>query len=89
MTQVTEAGVSMDYLYSFTNNDVSENGEERKDCGEGSLAVDDKKRNIVDLQSVGKVSHTRPSSIGMSDNDDFVSTVDQFLFRLRRLIPGS
>lgn len=66
-------------LDSFAYNDVAKHREEGEDGGEGGLAVDDEKRHIVDLQTVGEVSHTCSPGICVGDDYDFVSSIDEFL----------
>jgi hypothetical protein len=43
----------MHYLYLFSEDDVSEDGKERKHSGHGRLPVDDQKGDMIDLEAVG------------------------------------
>lgn len=52
----------------FTNHNVSENGEEAKDCGQRCFIINDQVRNIVDFEAIGKVSNAFSVFVGMRDN---------------------
>jgi hypothetical protein len=79
MTEIAETGMAMHNLDLLSYDDVPKDGEERKDGRERSFAVDDEEWNVVDLETVGKVSNARPPSIRMGYYDHFVATVDEFL----------
>jgi hypothetical protein len=64
---------------AFAYDDVSEDREEGEDGGEGGLAVDYEEGDVVDFEPVGQISHACSSLVGMSDNNDFVATVNEFL----------
>lgn len=66
-------------LDAFAYDDVAKDGEEGEDGGESSFAVDDEERHVVDLQTVGEVSHTCPAGVRVGDDYDLVSTIDEFL----------
>jgi hypothetical protein len=79
MAQAAKTGMSVDNLNALADYDIAEDGEKGEDGGKGSLAIDDPKGDVVDLESIGKVSYTLSAGIGMGDDDYFVSTVDEFL----------
>lgn len=69
-------------VYDFdalANDYVSKDGKEGKDGGKSRLAVNNEKWHIVDLEPISEISHARPSGIGMRNDDDFVSAIDEFL----------
>lgn len=73
--------MSMDYIYLLSQDDVSEDREERKDCRKSRLSVYDKEWHVVDLQSIGQVSYTSPVTICMGYNDHFMSSINEFLYK--------
>ena len=67
-------------VYDFnllSDADVAKDGEEGEDIRECRLSVDDKKGDIVHLQAVGEISHACAVVVCVSDDDDFVATVDE------------
>jgi len=73
--------MSMHNFNALPDNDVSENGEERKDRRKSGLSVNDPKRDIIDFDPVGEVSDAGSTLVCVCDDDDFVTTVDEFLLR--------
>ena len=59
--------------------DVAQYGEEGEDGGEGGLAVDNPEWDVVDLETVGKISDAFSTVVRMCDDDDLVSTIYEFL----------
>lgn len=80
-------GVSMDNLDLFSNDDIPEDREERKDSWHCRFAIDDEKRDMVDLEAIGEIPDSGPAFVGMSDDDDFVAAIDKFLFDLLLVLP--
>lgn len=81
--------MTMDDLNSFAYNDVAEDWEEGKDGRERSLAIYDKEGYIVNLQSICKVSNTCTAGVCVSDDYDFMSTINEFLGKVSdRLMDG-
>lgn len=78
-TEAAKTLMAMNDLDLFSNYNISENREEGEDGWKGGLAVDDKERNVVDLESIRKISDTCSTFVCMSDDDDFVATINQFL----------
>lgn len=68
-----------DNLDPFTYNDIAKDREEGKGCRKRSLAVDDEERHIVDFQSIGEVSHTCSTGVRVSNDYDFMPTINEFL----------
>jgi hypothetical protein len=79
MAQATKTRMSVYDLDALADYNVSKDGEEREDGREGGLAVDDPEGNIIDFEAVGQVSHTRAACIGVGNDNDFVSTINEFL----------
>ena len=78
MTQAAKACMSMDYLYLLSKDDISEYRKERENRGESGLPVDDEERHMVHLESVGQVSHPSSAFVGMSNDHNLVTTIDEF-----------
>jgi hypothetical protein len=78
-TEATQTGVSMYNVNLLSNDDIPEYGEERENGRECCFAVDNEEGNVVDLQSIGKVTDSGASFVCMCDDDYFVSSVDKFL----------
>lgn len=79
MAKAAKTGVSMDNLDALADDNVAEDGEKGEDGGKGGLAIDDPEGNVVDLKSIGQVSHAFSAGVGVGDDNDFVPTVDEFL----------
>lgn len=71
--------MTMDNLNSFAYNDIAEDWKEGKDGRERSFAIYDKEGYIVNLQSICKVSYTCTAGVCVSDDYDFMSTINEFL----------
>lgn len=69
--------MAMDDLDLFPYHDVAEEGEEGEDGWKGGRSVKDQKRHMVDLDAIRKPPYPFPVLIGMRDNDNFMTTVDQ------------
>lgn len=82
LTQGTHGGMTMHNLYSLSNDDVAEEGEEREDGGESRGAVDDGKGDMEDLDAICQVSDALSIVIGVSDDDNLVSSVDELRCKL-------
>jgi hypothetical protein len=67
------------YVNPFANHYVAEYREEGEDGREGRFAVDDEKGDVVDFEAVCEISHARSAGVGVSDDDHFVSSIDEFL----------
>lgn len=78
-TEATETRMAMDNFDLLPNDNVAEYGEEGEDGREGGLAIDNEERNVIDLESIGEVSDSCSALVCMSDDNDFVSAIDQFL----------
>lgn len=65
-------------LYLFPNNNVSKYREEREDSWKGRSSIDDKKRHMVDLESIREVPHPGPTFVCVGDDDNLVASVDKF-----------
>lgn len=69
----------MDNLNLLADDDVSKDGKERKNSRECCFSIDDKERNVIDFETIGEISHTSSSFIGVRDDDHFMASVDKFL----------
>ena len=77
VTQTTQACMPMYNLNPLSEDDIPENWEEGEDGRKSRFSVDDKKRNMVDLETVRKIANASSPFIRMSDDDDFMATVDE------------
>lgn len=71
--------MSVDNVDLLADHDVSEDGEEGEDGGEGCFSVDDEEGDIVDFEAVGEVADASAVAVLVGDDDDFVPAVDEFL----------
>lgn len=71
--------MTVNNLNLFPNENISEHWEERKNGRESCFSVDNKEWDMVDFEAVGEVSYAGPTFVRVGDDDDFMSTVDQFL----------
>lgn len=79
MTETTQAGVSVDYVDLLADDDVPKNWKEGENRGHSRLAVYNKEGNVVDLESIGKVPDSGAALVGMSNDNDFVAAINEFL----------
>lgn len=79
MAQATKTGMSVYNLDALADYNIAKDGEEGEDGGEGCLAIDDPEGDVVDLEAIGQVSHAFPAGIGMCDDNNFMSPIDEFL----------
>ena len=77
MTEATQAGVAMNDFNLFSDDDVAENWEEGEDGWHSGLAVNDKERNVINLEAIGEVSNSSPAFVGMRDDDYLMTSVNQ------------
>jgi hypothetical protein len=78
MAETAQACMSMHDFNLLSNDNVSEDGEEGEDSWEGGGAVDDEEGDVVDLEAIREVSHSRSPLVCMRDDDDLVAPVDEF-----------
>lgn len=76
MAEATQTGMSMDNLDLFSQDDVAENWKERENGGKGRFTVDNQERDMIDLETIGKVAYSRTTFVGMGDDDDLMAAVD-------------
>lgn len=79
MTQTTQTSVTMDDLNLLSNDDIAENGKEGEDSWKRGLSINDEKGNMVDFETIGKISDSCASFVGMGYDDDFMAAVDKIL----------
>lgn len=75
--EAAETGMAVDDFDLLPDDNVAEYWEEREDCRERRLAIDDEEGNMIDLQPISQVSDASSASVGVGNDDDFVATVDQ------------
>jgi hypothetical protein len=71
--------MAMNNVDVLSNNNISEYGEEREDGRKCRFTVDDEERDVVDLESIGKVTNSSPPFVCMRNDNYFVSPIDEFL----------
>jgi hypothetical protein len=71
--------MSVNDIYVFSNDDITEYREKREDGGERRLSVDDEEGNVVDLKAVGEVAHAMTGLVGMGYYYYFMAAVPEFL----------
>lgn len=76
MAEATQTGMSMHNLDLFSQDDVAEYWKERENGGKCRFTVDDKKRDVIDFETIGKVAYSCTPFIGMGDDDDLMAAVD-------------
>lgn len=69
--------MSMNDLDLLTNDDISEDGEKGEDGRECGLSIDDHKRDMVNLEAIHKVTHACSTFVIMSDDNDFMASINQ------------
>lgn len=79
MAQTAETSMAVDNFDSFAYDNVAEHWEEGEDSGEGRFSVDDEERHVVDFEAVGEVPYTCSAGVCVSDDYDFVPTINEFL----------
>ena len=78
MAQTAQTSVTVYNFNLFSQNDIPEYWEKRKNCGKCGFTINDEERYMVDFEAIGKIPDTGPSFVGMGDDDDFVTAVDEF-----------
>ena len=79
MTETAKTSMTVYYLDLLTDHYVTKDREEREDCRKGCLSIDDQEGHMVDFQAICQVADTCSSLVGVCDDNDFVTTIDQFL----------
>ena len=78
IAETAETTVAMNNLNALADTYVAKDGEEGEDRGKSCLPIDDKKGHMVDFEAVGQIADSRAVVYRMCDNDDLVTTVDEF-----------
>lgn len=79
VTEAAQTSMPVNDMDLLTNDDIPEYGEKGEHRRHGRLAIYNEEWYMVDLEAIGKVSNPGASFVGMSDDDDFVSTINEFL----------
>lgn len=82
MTEAAQASMAMHYLNLLSYDNIPKYGEEREHSWEGRSSIDDKKWNIVDLETIREISHASTPVVGVRDDDHFVSTINELARKL-------
>jgi len=69
--------MSMHDLDLLSNYDVAKDGEEGEQARKCRGAVDDQKRDMVDLQAICEISDASPSLVGMGYDNNLMPSVDE------------
>jgi hypothetical protein len=69
--------MAMHNLNLLSNDNIPEDGEEREDGWEGRCSIDDEKWNVVDFEAIRQISHSSPPIVGVSDDYDFVPSINE------------
>jgi len=69
----------MDNVDAFSQHDVAEYREERKDCWEGRRTVYNHEGNMVDLESICEIADAGSAFIGVCDDDHLVASIDELV----------
>jgi hypothetical protein len=77
VAKAAQTCVAMDDLNLFSDDDIPEDWEKGEDGRHRRLPIDDQKRDMIDLETVGQVVNSCPALIGMSDNSDLMSSINQ------------
>jgi hypothetical protein len=77
--------MTVHYFDSLADYDITKDGKEREDGRKRGLSIDDQKRDVVDFEAVCEISHTGTPGVGMSDDNDLVASIDEFLKLVRTL----
>lgn len=64
-------------LNLLSNYNVAKNWEERENRGKRAGAVDDKERNVIDLEAIREIPHTSATFVCMCYDDDLMPSVDE------------
>ena len=70
--------MSMYNLNLFSNNNVAEDGKEREDSWQRRFSIYNKKRNVVDFETICEISDTGSTLICVSNDDYFMASINKF-----------
>ena len=76
----------VDNINLFANDNIAKDGKEREDGRKCSFSVYDKEGDMIYFEAVGQISDTGTACIGVSNYDNFVAAVDQFLRGCERYV---
>ena len=77
MTKATKTPMTMHNLNLLANHNVSKDGEKGKYGWKGGFAVYDEEGNVINFEPVGQVPDTSSVLVCVSDDNDFMPTVDE------------
>lgn len=77
MAEAAQTGMTMDDLNLLSDENVAKDWKAREDRWHSRLAVDDQKRDMVDLEPIGEVVDSGPTMVCMGNDDDFMASIDQ------------
>ena len=79
VTKAAQAAMAMNDLNLFANDDIPQYGKEGEDGGHGRLTIDDEEWDMIDLKPIGEISYSGAAFVRMSDDDDLVPAIYEFL----------
>ena len=65
-------------LNLFSNDNVAEDGKEREDSWQRRFSIYNKKRNVVDFETICEISDTGSTLICMGNDDYFMTSINKF-----------
>ena len=77
MAKTAQTRMAMYNLNLLSNDNIPDNGEERENGWEGRCSIDDEKGNVVDFEAIRKISHSSPPIVCMSNDYDFVPSINE------------
>lgn len=77
--KTAQTTMAMYNLDLFSNHDIAEYGEKGEERRHRSFTIDDEERDVVHFKTVCEVSHSSATLVCMSDDDDLVAAVNEFL----------
>lgn len=70
--------MSMNNLDLLPNDNVSKDWEKGEDGRKGCGAIDDQEGNMVDFETIRKISHSSSTFVCVCNHHDFVSSINEF-----------
>lgn len=77
VAEAAKTRMAVDNLDLLSDDDVPKNREEGEYGWHRGLAIDDQEWHMIDFEAIGQVVNSCAALIGVSDDYDFVSSIDQ------------
>lgn len=78
MTQTTQTRMPVYNFDLLSDDDISEDRKERKDCRHSRFSIYYKEGHMIYLKAIGQIPDTCPPFIRVSDDNNFVASIDEF-----------